>query len=204
MRHQIQFTGRSNRTIKTVAKEEGVKLVAGDARTQQRAIVYLSQDQDAYEEALHIKKRFGGILIPLSVTSPYPSDPEARRSRQSFEANWFLAAPIEVAMDAQDALATADVLTVVASMWGKRLAAPLTTFLERHRPKQARTDVYVLASDEHIAPVLYRDICKNLPRGSRVSFHFSDDVNPLDLVVERFVGNTGYAGAPYFPGRAAQ
>lgn len=184
MRHSNQRKGKAVRTIKSVMREEDVKFAETNVKARRRAIVYLSQDRNAYDEALRVKKRFGGTLIPVRVASRYPSNPEALRARLSFEANWFVAAPIEMPAGAQDALAHADALTLVASMCGKRLAAPLAAFLERHHPTQMRTDVHVLVPYEHIAPVLYRDICRNLPRGSQVSFHSPDDVATLELIVE--------------------
>lgn len=185
-RHQNKNTAK---TISSILAETGITESdrAGAAGT--RAIVYLADDSAACEKARHIHERYGGRLLPITPRAPYPTNPAALEARRAFESVWFMASPLDEPADTSRILAETDTLTVVGSLWGKHLAAPLVSFLERHEVAASLVEVTVLATDDHIAPVLYREVGEALPAGTQVHFTSQDNDETQELVAEHHTGS---------------
>lgn len=185
-RHQNKNIAK---TFSTILAETGISESDRAGVTGTRAIVYLADDSAACEKARRIHERYGGHLLPIAPLALYPTSPAALEARRAIEATWFMAAPLDEPANTNQVLDEADILTVVGSLWGKHLAAPLVSFLERHEVAAPFVEVTVLAIDEHIAPVLYREVGEALPAGTQVHFTPQDNAEAEEFVAERHAGN---------------
>ena len=182
-----------NRTAKSIFAANGIKMTETTEQDAARVIVYVASDPLAHDEALHIQERYGGILLPVDSLVPYPADEAAGRARRAFESAWFMAAPLDMPAETRTLVDDADIITLVASIWNKHLAAPLATFLERQTVSQPVVELRALAASDDIAPVFYREICERLPRGAQVSVSTLDERCDLALVADgrRIEGDEG-------------
>lgn len=185
-RHQNKNTAK---TISTILAETGITESDHADAAGTRAIVYLADDSAACEKARRIHERYGGHLLPIAPLAPYPTSPAALAARRAIEATWFMASPLDEPADTNQVLAEADILTVVGSLWGKHLAAPIVSFLERHEVVAPLVEVAVLATGDHIAPVLYREVGEALPAGTQVHFTSQDNAEAEVFVAEHHAGN---------------
>lgn len=185
-RHQNKNT---TKTISSILAETGITESDHVSAAGTRAIVYLADDSAACEKARHIHERYGGHLLPIAPRAPYPTNPAALEARRAIESVWFMASPLNEPADTSRILAETDILTVVGSLWGKHLAAPLVSFLERHEVAASLVEVTVLATDDHIAPVLYREVGEALPAGTQVHFTSQDNDETQELVTEHHAGS---------------
>ena len=185
-RHQNKNTAK---TISTILAETGITESDRPDAAGARAIVHLADDSAACEKARCIHERYGGHLLPIAPLAPYPTRPAALEARRAIESAWFMASPLDEPADTNQVLAEADILTVVGSLWGKHLAAPLVSFLERHEVAAPLVEVTVLATDDHIAPALYREVGEALPAGTQVHFTSQDNAEAEEFVAEHHASN---------------
>ena len=185
-RHQDKNT---TKTISTILSETGITESDRTDAAGSRAIVYLADDSVACEKARRIHERYGGHLLPIAPLAPYPTNPAALEARRAIESAWFMASPLDEPADTNRIVAEADILTVVGSLWGKHLAAPLVAFLERHNVCAELVEVAVLATDDHIAPVVYREVGEALPAGTQVHFISQDNAEAEEFVAGHHTSN---------------
>lgn len=172
--------------VKSVLSEKGVALTEGLPAGAEPLIVFWAGDARAREEARRLQERYGGEVLGVDASVPYPAHEKARAARMRWEAAYGMTCPLAASANMEDALGAADSVMIVASLWGSHLAAPLAAFLARHDFAGKALGVAVLASEGEAAPAVYRELLAPLAHGAQIGIVECASAKRFALVAGRF------------------